>query len=101
MEPQRSLLLSTTDFIIVPFISDDDLKQAIRRLKSLKSFGLDGIPSFIIKDCSKINFCSAIKCLYNCNLLPSDVNSLQDWCIANYIKLSISKAKIISFSGIT
>jgi hypothetical protein len=34
----------------------------------------------------------------DCYLLQSDINSIQGWCIANGMKLNISKTKVISFS---
>jgi hypothetical protein len=40
----------------------------------------------------------AIKSPVDCNFLQSDINSIQGWCIANCIKLNISKTKIITFS---
>jgi hypothetical protein len=54
VEISRILDITLSDFIIFPSISDDDVKRAIRRLRSPKSVGLSGIPSLIIKDCLKI-----------------------------------------------
>jgi hypothetical protein len=34
----------------------------------------------------------------DCNLLQSDINSIQGWCTVNYMKLNISKTKVMSFS---
>jgi hypothetical protein len=34
----------------------------------------------------------------DCNLLQSDINSIQGWCTANCINLSISKTEVTSFS---
>jgi hypothetical protein len=39
----------------------------------------------------------AVKPPQDCNLLQSDINSIQRCCIANCMKLSISKTKVISF----
>jgi hypothetical protein len=39
----------------------------------------------------------AIKFPEDCNLLHSDINSIQGWCTATYMKLNTSKTKIISF----
>ncbi|PNF20040.1 hypothetical protein B7P43_G05817 [Cryptotermes secundus] len=40
----------------------------------------------------------AISSPHDCYLLQSDVNSIQGWCIANCMKLNISKTKVISFT---
>jgi hypothetical protein len=33
-----------------------------------------------------------------CNQLQSDIDSVQGWCTANFMKLNISKTRVISFS---
>jgi hypothetical protein len=43
-----------SDFSNVPSISVHDVNGAIRRLRSLKSLGLDENPGYIIKGCSDI-----------------------------------------------
>jgi hypothetical protein len=40
---------------------------------------------------------SAIKPPTDCNLLLSDIRSLQSWCSANYAILSVNKTNVISF----
>jgi hypothetical protein len=45
-----------------------------------------------------IKIYGAINCPQDCNLLQFDINSVQGWCIANSVKLNISKTKVISFS---
>jgi hypothetical protein len=40
----------------------------------------------------------AVKSPQDCDLLQSDIYSIQGWCIANCMKLNISKTKVISFS---
>jgi hypothetical protein len=40
----------------------------------------------------------AIKSPEDFNLLQSDINSIHGWCTANYMILTISKTKVISFS---
>jgi hypothetical protein len=40
----------------------------------------------------------AVKSAQDCNLLQSDINSIQGWCIANCMKPNISKTNVISFS---
>jgi hypothetical protein len=40
----------------------------------------------------------AVKSTKDCELLQSDINSIQGWCIANCMKLNITKTKVISFS---
>jgi hypothetical protein len=40
----------------------------------------------------------AVKSSQDCSLLQSDVNSMKGWCIANYMKLKMSKTRVISFS---
>jgi hypothetical protein len=37
----------------------------------------------------------AVKSRQDCDLLQSDINSVQGWCIANCMKLNISKTKLI------
>jgi hypothetical protein len=39
----------------------------------------------------------AVKSPQDCKLLQSDINATQGWCIANCMKLNISKTKVISF----
>jgi hypothetical protein len=39
-----------------------------------------------------------IKSPYDCSLLESDIDSVQSWCTANFMKLNISKTRVISFS---
>jgi hypothetical protein len=38
-----------------------------------------------------------IKSAGNCKLLQSDVDSVQKWCIGNYMKINTSKTSMISF----
>jgi hypothetical protein len=45
-----------------------------------------------------INIYRSVTSPQDCNLLQSDINSVQSWCIANCMKLNISKTKVISFS---
>jgi hypothetical protein len=40
----------------------------------------------------------AIRSRYDCSLLQSDIDSVQSWCTANFMKLNISKTRVISFS---
>jgi hypothetical protein len=40
----------------------------------------------------------AIRSPYDCSLLQSDIDSVQSWCTANFMKLNISKTRVISFS---
>jgi uncharacterized protein YraI len=49
-----------------------------------------GIYSF-----ADIKIYGAVKSLEDCNLLQSDVNSIQGWCTANYMQRNISKTKVI------
>jgi hypothetical protein len=39
-----------------------------------------------------------IKSPNDCNRLHSDIDSVQGWCTANFMKLNISKTRVISFS---
>jgi hypothetical protein len=39
----------------------------------------------------------SIKSPDDCNLLRPDINSVQGWCTASYMKLNASKTKVISF----
>jgi hypothetical protein len=39
-----------------------------------------------------------IKSPNDCNRLQSDIDSVQGWCTANFMKLSISKTKVVSVS---
>jgi hypothetical protein len=39
-----------------------------------------------------------VKSPQDCDLLQFDIDSTQGWCIANCMKLNISKTKVISFS---
>jgi hypothetical protein len=39
-----------------------------------------------------------IKSLNDYNRLQSDIDSVQGWCTANFMKLNISKTRVISFS---
>ncbi|MDR2660870.1 MAG: hypothetical protein LBC17_02350, partial [Lactobacillaceae bacterium] len=45
-----------------------------------------------------LNIYRTVKSPQDCNLLQSDINSIRGWCIANCMKLNISKMKVISFS---
>jgi MFS-type transporter involved in bile tolerance (Atg22 family) len=45
-----------------------------------------------------IKIYQAIKSPVDCNLLQSDINSIQGWCTANCPKLNMSKTKIITSS---
>jgi hypothetical protein len=56
-----------SDFLNVLFVFDSDVRRAIRRLKSTKLVGPNGIPSFIIKGCSEI-FVPVIKHIFNLRL---------------------------------
>jgi hypothetical protein len=38
-----------------------------------------------------IKIVRAIRSPYNCSLLQSDIDSVQSWCAANFMKLNISK----------
>jgi hypothetical protein len=40
----------------------------------------------------------AIRSPYECSLLQSDIDSVQSWYTANFMKLNISKTRVISFS---
>jgi hypothetical protein len=40
----------------------------------------------------------AISSPEDCNLLQSDIDSIRDWCAANFMKLNIDKTKVITFS---
>jgi hypothetical protein len=44
-----------------------------------------------------INIFRAIKSPYDCSLLH-DIESVQSWCTANFMKLNINKTRVISFS---
>jgi hypothetical protein len=44
--------LCSDTLVVAPV--DDDVSKAIKRLRSTKSVGLDGIPSFVVKGCSEI-----------------------------------------------
>jgi hypothetical protein len=46
----------------------------------------------------KVKIYRAVKSPQDCDLLQTDINSIQGWCIANCMKLNISKTKVISFS---
>jgi hypothetical protein len=45
-----------------------------------------------------INIYRGVESPQDCTLLQSDKNSIQGWCIANCMKLNITKTRIISFS---
>jgi hypothetical protein len=57
-----------------------------------------------IKDCNFLIFADDIKivhvidCSYDCVLLQSDINSVSDWCTANFMRLNVSKTRGISCS---
>jgi hypothetical protein len=40
----------------------------------------------------------AFKSPRDCSILQSDIDSVQSWCSANFMKLNISKTRVISFS---
>jgi hypothetical protein len=66
---------TSSDFLNVPFVFDSDVRQAIRRLKTTKSVGPDGIPSFINKACSEI-FVPVLKHIFNISLSNGGFPSL-------------------------
>lgn len=48
----------------IDFISEDDVKVAVKQLKSKLSQGPDGMPSFLIKDCCAV-LCGPLSRLFN------------------------------------
>lgn len=63
----------SNEFININFISESDIKQAIKELKANFTCGLDRIPSFFIKDCSPVLIEPLLilfnKCI-NCKIFP-------------------------------
>jgi hypothetical protein len=60
----------STDVLPLAPISNSDVPNAIKRLRSTKSVGLDGISSFIIKGCSDI-FVPVLKFIFNLSLFQN------------------------------
>jgi hypothetical protein len=60
-------LLSSSEFLSLPPVSDSNIFKAIKRLGQSKSVGIDGIPGFIIKGCTDI-FVPALKHIVTCKL---------------------------------
>jgi hypothetical protein len=56
-------------------LSSSDIQNAIRRLRPSKSVGLDGIPSFVIKDCCKI-YVSVLRLIFNLSLFQNTFPNL-------------------------
>jgi hypothetical protein len=71
----NSVETTSSDFLNVLFVFDSDIRRAIRRLKSTKLVGPNGIPSFIIKGCSEI-FVPVIKHIFNLRLSNGFFSSL-------------------------
>jgi hypothetical protein len=55
-----------SDTLVVTSVNDD-VRTAIKRLRSTKSVGLDGTPSFVAKGCSEI-FVPLLKFSFNLSL---------------------------------
>jgi hypothetical protein len=62
-----SFVKHCTENVPLAFISDSDVQNAIKRLRPTKSVGLDGIPDFVIKGCSKI-FVPILRFIFNLSL---------------------------------
>jgi hypothetical protein len=62
-----SPLSQSSEFLSFSPISDADACKAIKKLKPSKSIGLDGIPGFIIKDCSGV-FIPVLRHIFNLSL---------------------------------
>jgi hypothetical protein len=60
-------LSQCSEFLSLAPVSDADVCKAIKRIKPLKSVGLDDIPGFIIKGCSAI-FIPILKHVFNLSL---------------------------------
>jgi hypothetical protein len=44
-----------------------------------------------------IKICWAVKTPHGCSLLQMDIGSICDWCTSNYMKINVSKTRVISF----
>jgi hypothetical protein len=57
----------------------------------------------VVKHCKCLLFADGVKffCAINsiddCNLLQSDIEHIRGWCTANFLKLSVSKTRVIAF----
>jgi hypothetical protein len=60
-------------------VSNSDVQNAVKRLRPLKSVGLDGIPSFVINDCSEI-FVPVLRFIFNLSLSQNTYPNL--WKLA-------------------